>query len=70
MQCFVAVIVLVACLLDTTSGLRWSGSRLMMVATPTSPPTSKIFRYGSDLAIAEENLVLGALSGMTVREIA
>jgi tetratricopeptide (TPR) repeat protein len=24
-----------------------------------SPPTSKIFRYGTDLAIAEENLVLG-----------
>lgn len=62
MNCFVAVIVLVACLLDTTSGLRWSGNRLMMVATPTSPrspPASKIFRYGSDLAIAEENLVLG-----------
>ena len=25
----------------------------------TTPPTSKIFRYGSDVAIAEENLVLG-----------
>jgi tetratricopeptide (TPR) repeat protein len=34
------------------------GVRLGMVEQ-ISPPTSKIFRYGTDLAIAEENLVLG-----------
>ena len=34
---------------------RFRFSSLMVM----TPPSSKIFRYGSDVAIAEENLVLG-----------